>query len=533
MAEARPVTPGRVFVSYRRDETDFPASWLYERLALHFGREQVFKDVDSIELGDDFAEVIATAVASCDVLLALIGTQWLTITDGSGTPRLENPDDFVRLEIEAALQRRVRVIPILVGEAHMPRADKLPPSLAKLARRQALALNPHRFEADTRRLVQAVEKTIAEQEQRREAERAAQHAAAEADRQEREGQAAEAQARRQAEQEAAEVQARIRQLAEAEDGKLASIGGLAGSLGQGDQAATAAALAALRRFAADDSRRVASAARGVLADWDHAQRLQAEAARRGAEEADRRVRARQAAEAQARHDPEREADAKERRRQERDRRAAEAQARIQQAAEIEEYKLASIRKLRGSLGQDDQAATAAALAALRRSAEDDSRRVASAARGVLADWDHVQRREVHAPLEAAEEVPRQQEAKRAAEERAGRTSDQTVEEQGRLRQPAEAGDHEVAPTGGSRHLSTRTPPVDRLAMTSLIVAIVGLIGLPGMGSALALPFAITSRRRIRSSGGSIGGLTQANVAIAMGIIGPVVAVLLLILFSQQ
>jgi hypothetical protein len=163
-------TPGRIFISYRRDETDFPAGWLYERLAAHFGPDQVFKDVDSIELGDDFAEVIADAVGACDVLLVLIGARWLEITDAAGRPRLENPDDFVRLEVEAALERKVRIIPILVGRARIPDAHELPASLGKLVRRQALALDPTRFDADTRRLVRVVEKTLAEEEARRAAE---------------------------------------------------------------------------------------------------------------------------------------------------------------------------------------------------------------------------------------------------------------------------------------------------------------------------------------------------------------------------
>ena len=163
-------TSGRIFISYRRDETAFPASWLYERLAAHFGPDQVFKDVDSIELGDDFAEVIADAVGACDVLLVLIGAQWLAITDAAGRRRLEDSDDFVRLEIEAALQRKVRVIPILVGRARMPQAQELPASLGKLVYRQALELDPNRFEADTRRLLRVVEKTLAEEEARREAE---------------------------------------------------------------------------------------------------------------------------------------------------------------------------------------------------------------------------------------------------------------------------------------------------------------------------------------------------------------------------
>ena len=112
--------PGRIFISYRRDETAYAAGWLYDRLAEHYGGGQVFKDVDSIELGDDFVEVINGAVGSCDVLLALVGDEWLTITDAGGRRRLDDPHDFVRLEIEAALARNVRVIPILVDGARMP-----------------------------------------------------------------------------------------------------------------------------------------------------------------------------------------------------------------------------------------------------------------------------------------------------------------------------------------------------------------------------------------------------------------------------
>ena len=149
MADSAAPAAGRVFISYRREETACAAGWLFDRLVDRFGRGQIFKDIDSIQLGDDFVEVITTAVASCDVLLALIGEQWLTITDEHGTARLENPDDYLRLEIEAALTRDVRVIPILVAGARMPRPDQLPPSLAKLVRRHALELSPSHFESDT------------------------------------------------------------------------------------------------------------------------------------------------------------------------------------------------------------------------------------------------------------------------------------------------------------------------------------------------------------------------------------------------
>ncbi|MDQ4028515.1 MAG: toll/interleukin-1 receptor domain-containing protein, partial [Actinomycetota bacterium] len=153
---------GRVFISYRREETAYPAGWLFDRLTDHFGKGQIFKDVDSIELGDDFVEVIHGAVGSCDVLLALIGDRWLTITDDDGKRRLDDPNDFVRLEIEAALERNVRVIPILVDGARMPRADDVPSSLARLVRRQALELSPARFDFDTSRLVRVLDKTLSE-----------------------------------------------------------------------------------------------------------------------------------------------------------------------------------------------------------------------------------------------------------------------------------------------------------------------------------------------------------------------------------
>jgi hypothetical protein len=161
MVESAAGSTGRIFISYRRDETAYPAGWLYDRLADHYGDGQVFKDVDSIELGDDFVEVITRAVGSCDVLLALIGDQWLTITDKHGRRRLDDPHDFVRLEIEAALARNVRVIPILVDGARMPTAEELPDSLDRLMRRQALELSPVRFDSDTSRLLKVLDTTLA------------------------------------------------------------------------------------------------------------------------------------------------------------------------------------------------------------------------------------------------------------------------------------------------------------------------------------------------------------------------------------
>ena len=118
---------GRVFISYRRQETAWPARQLYELLTQEFGSEQIFKDVDDIDPGDNFVERLTEAVGSCDVLLALIGTQWSTVTDAEGRRRLDDPHDFVRIEVATALRRPdVRVIPVLVDAATMPSAEELP-----------------------------------------------------------------------------------------------------------------------------------------------------------------------------------------------------------------------------------------------------------------------------------------------------------------------------------------------------------------------------------------------------------------------
>jgi TIR domain len=148
---------GRVFISYRRQESSGLAGRLYDRLAARFGDDQVFMDVDTIALGVDFAEVISQAVSTCEVLLAVIGPRWLSATDEDGRRRLDDPDDLVRLEIAAALERDIRVIPILVEGAVMPRRQQLPETLAGLARRNALSVRHESFRADADRLLTAVE----------------------------------------------------------------------------------------------------------------------------------------------------------------------------------------------------------------------------------------------------------------------------------------------------------------------------------------------------------------------------------------
>ena len=162
MTSSAPPAVNRIFICYRREETAAFAGWLSDVLKNHLGAGQVFKDVDAIQPGDDFVDAIATAVGSCAVLLALIGDRWLTITDKEGRHRLDDPEDYVRLEIGAALERGVRVIPVLVEGALMPRADQLPPPLAGLVRRQALKLTADRFGDEVRRLLGVLQNTLAD-----------------------------------------------------------------------------------------------------------------------------------------------------------------------------------------------------------------------------------------------------------------------------------------------------------------------------------------------------------------------------------
>lgn len=150
----------RIFISYRREDSAGYAGRLYDHLSQYFGEDYIFMDIDSIEPGRDFVEVIEQAVGFCDVLVAVIGKQWLTITDAAGQRRLDNPHDFVRLEIKAALERNICVIPALVREAGMPRSQDLPDDLTRLTRRNALEISDTRFNYDVDRLIGIIENVL-------------------------------------------------------------------------------------------------------------------------------------------------------------------------------------------------------------------------------------------------------------------------------------------------------------------------------------------------------------------------------------
>ncbi len=147
----------RIFISYRRDDSAGHAGRLYDRLIDHFDQQNVFMDVDTIQPGLDYVEVVQEAVGSCDALIAVIGREWLGASDGSGRRRLENPEDLVRLEIATALARNIRVIPVLVQDAREPLATELPDELKPLARRNSLELSDSRFRADVERLIEVLQ----------------------------------------------------------------------------------------------------------------------------------------------------------------------------------------------------------------------------------------------------------------------------------------------------------------------------------------------------------------------------------------
>jgi len=151
--------PG-VFISYRREDSSGYAGRLFDILSGHFGRQNTFMDLDTIQGGDDFVAVIEEKIRASDVLVAVIGGHWVTIADEHGKRRLDNPHDFVRLEIGRALARGIRVIPVLVGGAVMPRAEDLPADLSPLCERQAVEVRDSHFHSDAEQLIAILHKAL-------------------------------------------------------------------------------------------------------------------------------------------------------------------------------------------------------------------------------------------------------------------------------------------------------------------------------------------------------------------------------------
>jgi hypothetical protein len=148
--------PLKIFISYRRSDSASPVLAIHQWLLREFGSALLFMDVDSIPLGAKFNKVLRDAVGNCDVLLAVIGREWIDVRGDDGKRRLDDRNDYVRIEIAAALRRRIPVIPILIGDAEMPKAAELPKNLRKLVDYQGLPVRHATFPSDMDALVRGI-----------------------------------------------------------------------------------------------------------------------------------------------------------------------------------------------------------------------------------------------------------------------------------------------------------------------------------------------------------------------------------------
>jgi len=151
--------PGKIFINYRRDISAAAAGRLSDRLVQHFDLD-IFMDIDGIEPGVDFVKALDDQVAQCSAFIAVIGPGWADLKNAEGQRRLDQANDHVRIEIESALKRDIRVIPVLVDGAGMPKAELLPDSLKPLSRRNAVTLSHQRFGAEVDELARALERAL-------------------------------------------------------------------------------------------------------------------------------------------------------------------------------------------------------------------------------------------------------------------------------------------------------------------------------------------------------------------------------------
>jgi hypothetical protein len=152
---------GKIFINYRREDSIGTAGRLRDRLAETFGRDNLFMDVDNIPVGVNFEEYLKSQVAACDAVLSVIGPNWLNAKDETDQRRLDKPDDFVAIELAAALARDILVIPVLVDGTRMPKASELPASLKPLALRNAIQVRNTNFGSDAEQLITKMREALA------------------------------------------------------------------------------------------------------------------------------------------------------------------------------------------------------------------------------------------------------------------------------------------------------------------------------------------------------------------------------------
>jgi hypothetical protein len=151
----------KIFISYRHADTSYVTGRIFDQLSKKIGRKNIFKDVESIQAGSDFKETINNSVKSCEVILAVIGPKWSTVTDDGNKRRIDDPNDFVRIEIEAGLKRGIPIIPVLVSGAKMPNSDELPETLKNLAFQKGLPVRSDPdFNNDIATLTESLKKIV-------------------------------------------------------------------------------------------------------------------------------------------------------------------------------------------------------------------------------------------------------------------------------------------------------------------------------------------------------------------------------------
>lgn len=150
-----------IFISYRRNDSQDVAGRIYDALVNRFSAQCVFKDVDSIPVGKDFRKVLREAVRRAEVVVVIIGPRWLKAIDAAGKRRLEDPNDFVRIEIESALEMGIPLIPVMVSNARMVSATDLPTTIQPLVFQNGLPVRPDPdFHRDIARLIGALENIV-------------------------------------------------------------------------------------------------------------------------------------------------------------------------------------------------------------------------------------------------------------------------------------------------------------------------------------------------------------------------------------
>lgn len=155
LLRARP-RQDRIFINYRRDDTGGYAGRLSDSLAGYFGPDRVFRDVTGIDYGEDFERAIDDKLAESGAVVVVIGDRWSTVSGADGSRRLDDPGDYVSREISVALRNGVAVVPVLIGNAGMPRPEELPEPLKDLARRNAITVTDERWTMDVERLAKVL-----------------------------------------------------------------------------------------------------------------------------------------------------------------------------------------------------------------------------------------------------------------------------------------------------------------------------------------------------------------------------------------